>query len=97
MAYISITANKVTANKAEGSTTLQERVLSSDLESELFCTHLVERLRWAVEDTQEREPTVPMNHLQESHGARKGGSAMEPKQQSPFSNEISELTAWGPQ
>jgi hypothetical protein len=91
MAYISITANK-----DEGSTTLQERVLSSDLESELFCTHLVERLRWAVEDTQEREPTVPIYHLQESHGARKGGSAMEPKQ-SPFSNEVSVLTAWGPQ
>ena len=46
MAYISIKTNE-----DEGSMTFQERVLSSDLESEFFCTHLVERLRWAVEDT----------------------------------------------
>ena len=92
MAYISITTSK-----DEGSMTLQERVLSSDLESEFFCTHLVERLRWAVEDTQEREPTVPMSHLQQSDGARKGGSAMEPKKQSPFSNELRVFTARVPQ
>ena len=30
--------------------TLHERVMPSDLESEVFCAHLVERLRWAVED-----------------------------------------------
>jgi len=45
MAYITI---KTDAD--EGSMTLQEEVLPSDLESEFFCTHLVERLRWAVED-----------------------------------------------
>jgi hypothetical protein len=45
MAYITITINA-----EAGSTTLQERVLPSDLESEFFCTHLVDRLRWAVED-----------------------------------------------
>jgi hypothetical protein len=45
MAYITIKTNT-----DEGSMTLQEEVLPSDLESEFFCTHLVERLRWAVED-----------------------------------------------
>jgi len=45
MAYITI---KTTTH--EGSMTLQERVLPSDLQSEFFCAHLVERLRWAVED-----------------------------------------------
>ena len=45
MAYITI---KTDAD--QDSMTLKERVLPSDLESEFFCTHLVERLRWAVED-----------------------------------------------
>jgi hypothetical protein len=44
MAYITI---KTTT---QGSMTLQERVLPSDMQSEFFCAHLVERLRWAVED-----------------------------------------------
>jgi hypothetical protein len=47
MAYITIKNNS-----PEGFMTLQERVLPSDLESELYCTHLVERLRWAVNDTE---------------------------------------------
>jgi hypothetical protein len=81
MAYISITTDK-----EEGPMTLQERVLSSDLESELFCTHLIERLRWAVEDTRPIDLQQP--------GARKGGSTMEPNQQSPLSNEVAVLTAW---
>jgi len=29
---------------------LQERVVPSDIESEVFRAHLLERLRWAVED-----------------------------------------------
>ena len=29
---------------------LTERIQPADMESEFFCTHLVERLRWAVED-----------------------------------------------
>ena len=45
MAYITI---KTDAD--QDFMTLKERVLPSDLESEFFCTHLVERLRWAVED-----------------------------------------------
>jgi hypothetical protein len=45
MAYITIKTNP-----DEDSLTLQERLLPSDLESEFFCAHLVERLRWAVED-----------------------------------------------
>ena len=44
MAYITITSTD------EGFMTLQEGIAPSDMESELFCTHLVERLRWAVED-----------------------------------------------
>ena len=45
MAYITIKTNR-----DEDSMTLFERVLPSDLESEFFCRHLVERLRWAVAD-----------------------------------------------
>ena len=45
MAYITIETNT-----DEGLITLQERVVPSDMESEFFCAHLVERLRWAVED-----------------------------------------------
>jgi hypothetical protein len=45
MAYITIKANT-----DEGGTTLTERILPSDMESDFFCAHLVERLRWAVED-----------------------------------------------
>jgi hypothetical protein len=45
MAYITIKINT-----DEGPFTLQERVAPSDMESEVYCAHLVERLRWAVED-----------------------------------------------
>ena len=45
MAYITIETNT-----DEGLVTLQERVVPSDMESEFYCAHLVERLRWAVED-----------------------------------------------
>ena len=45
MAYITININA-----DEDSMTLKEHIASSDMESEFFCTHLVERLRWAVED-----------------------------------------------
>ena len=45
MAYITI---KTDAD--EGFITLQERVVPGDMESEFFCAHLVERVRWAVED-----------------------------------------------
>ena len=45
MAYITIKSNA-----DEDSMTLQESVAPSDLESEFFCKHLVERLRWAVQD-----------------------------------------------
>ena len=45
MAYITIKTNT-----DEGPFTLQERVAPSDMESEVYCAHLVERLRWAVED-----------------------------------------------
>lgn len=43
MAYITITTD-------EGCMTLQEGIAPSEMESEFFCAHLVERLRWAVED-----------------------------------------------
>jgi hypothetical protein len=45
MAYITIKTNT-----DEALITLQERLVPSDMESEFFCAHLVERLRWAVED-----------------------------------------------
>ncbi|MGZ6564503.1 MAG: hypothetical protein ACXVH3_36330 [Solirubrobacteraceae bacterium] len=45
MAYITIKTNT-----DKGLITLQERVVPSDIESEFFCAHLLERLRWAVED-----------------------------------------------
>ena len=43
MAYITIT-------NEEEVMTLCEGILPSDMESEFFCAHLVERLRWAIED-----------------------------------------------
>jgi len=45
MAYITIKTKT-----DEGLITLQERVVPSDMVSEFFCAHLVERLRWAIED-----------------------------------------------
>ena len=45
MAYITIETNT-----DEGLITLQERLAPSDIESEFYCAHLVERLRWAVEE-----------------------------------------------
>jgi hypothetical protein len=45
MAYITIKTNT-----DEALITLQERVVPSDMMSEFFCAHLVERLRWAIED-----------------------------------------------
>ena len=51
MAYITIKPDT-----DEGFMTFQERVLPSDMESAFFCAHLVERLRWAVEDA---HVTVP--------------------------------------
>jgi hypothetical protein len=51
MAYITIKTNT-----HEGLMIFQERLLPSDMESEFFCAHLVERLRWAVEDA---HATVP--------------------------------------
>jgi hypothetical protein len=53
MAYITIKTNP-----DEDSLTLQERLLPSDLESEFFCAHLVERLRWAVEDADRARSSV---------------------------------------
>lgn len=33
-----------------GTWTLKERVTPDDMDSKLFCNHLVERLRWAIAD-----------------------------------------------
>jgi hypothetical protein len=46
MAYITIKTDT-----DGGLRTLHERVSCNDLDNQLFCEHLVERLRWAVEDT----------------------------------------------
>lgn len=51
MAYITIRTNV-----DEDSFTLHERVMLGDLESEFFCVHLVERLRWAVQDAHAASP-----------------------------------------
>jgi hypothetical protein len=60
MAYITIETNT-----DEGLITLQERLAPSDMQSEFFCTHLVERLRWAVEDAH-RTPSP--EELNREHG-----------------------------
>jgi hypothetical protein len=38
---------------------LRERISSSDLESQHFAVHLLERLEWAVGDAHEAERTIP--------------------------------------
>jgi hypothetical protein len=46
MAYITIEADT-----DGGARTLHESLSCEDLDSQLFADHLVERVRWAVEDT----------------------------------------------
>ena len=59
MAYITIT------NKEEVMT-LCEGISPSDMESEFFCAHLVERLRWAIEDAHVTpRPVQPMARAME--------------------------------
>jgi hypothetical protein len=60
MAYITIKTNT-----DEGLITLQERLAPSDMESEFYCAHLVERLRWAVEDA---HGTGSLDELDREHG-----------------------------
>jgi hypothetical protein len=60
MAYITIETNT-----DEGVITLQERLAPGDMESEHFCAHLVERLRWAVEDA---HVTPSPEELNREHG-----------------------------
>jgi hypothetical protein len=40
----------IEADTDDGTWTLKERVTPDDMGSELFCNHLVERLRWAIAD-----------------------------------------------
>jgi len=64
MAYITIT------NTDEGFMTLGEGIAPSDMESEFFCKHLVDRLRWAVEDAHRpRPPEQPQPPQRPSAGA----------------------------
>ena len=60
MAYITIETNT-----DEGLVTLRERVVPSDMESEFYRAHLVERLRWAVDDAH-RSPS--QDELNREHG-----------------------------
>jgi hypothetical protein len=60
MAYITIETNT-----DEGLITLQERLTTSDMESGFYCAHLLERLRWAVEDAQR---TPSLEELNREHG-----------------------------
>ncbi|MGZ6564796.1 MAG: hypothetical protein ACXVH3_36495 [Solirubrobacteraceae bacterium] len=62
MAYITIETNT-----HEGLITLHERVVPSDMDSEFFCAHLVERLRWAVEDA---HGTASLAELDGEHSYR---------------------------
>lgn len=48
MPQIVVTANG--ENSRSGSEVMRERVAPSDLESELFIRHLVERIEWALAD-----------------------------------------------
>jgi hypothetical protein len=70
MAYITIKTNT-----DEGLITLQERVVPSDMESEFFCAHLIERLRWAVEDAY---VTVPQPSSIATTGHRLTGQRFHP-------------------
>ncbi len=49
MPQIVVTAGNGIATRA-GREVLRERVVASDLESELFVSHLVERIEWALAD-----------------------------------------------
>lgn len=49
MPQIVVTAGNGISARA-GHEVLRERVVSSDLESELFVSHLVERIEWALAD-----------------------------------------------
>lgn len=60
MAYITIRTNT-----DEGPIMLEERLAPSDMESEFYCAHLVERLRWAVEDA---HSTQSLEELNREHG-----------------------------
>jgi hypothetical protein len=51
MAYITITTDT-----DDGVITFQERVAPGQMESEFYRAHLVERLRWAVEDADVTAP-----------------------------------------
>jgi hypothetical protein len=45
---------------------LRERISSSDLESQHFAVHLLERLEWAVGDAHEAELTIPRSVVPQS-------------------------------
>lgn len=61
MPQIVVTAGNGISARA-GHEVLRERVAASDLESELFVSHLVERIEWALADAdsiEARRGTVP--------------------------------------
>ena len=62
MPQIVITADGLESRR--GREVLRERVAVSDLESELFTAHLVERIEWALSDA----------HSLEAHSAARAGS-----------------------
>ena len=69
MAYITIKTNT-----DDGLITLQERVMPGDMESEFFCAHLVERLRWAVADAHAAtsDPTASLTRAMGWSGSTPG-------------------------
>jgi hypothetical protein len=58
MPHIIVVANS-RQDREDGAVMLRERISSSDLESQHFAAHLLERLEWAVGDAHEAERTIP--------------------------------------
>lgn len=54
---------------------LRERVRSSDLESEVFVSHLVERIEWALADADTIEARAQRRPIAPRSGDQAGGSS----------------------
>ncbi len=49
-------------DESEGAVMLRERINVSDLESQHFAAHLLERLGWALEDAQQAELAAGLSY-----------------------------------
>jgi hypothetical protein len=73
MPQIVITADGLESR--DGQEVLRERVAASDLESEHFAAHLVERIEWAVEDAHSLEARRQRRQLPRKAGDRRSRQA----------------------